>query len=271
MLLATMLVCFFPTATEGARACHICGSGGNSLMKYPKIVLKGVGKTCSRIAIDIAKTYKAGTGKCSTAQKRWFGRCCSGRRPNGNAQVASRPVKPSVRYVGPNKRCAICRDGDYPYKTSMVINMLYIGEGSCAQYYKYGMEGRIQNHLCQSLQYFAYEPCGCGKFNPFFKAPANTGNKGKTPQTTRAPDPDAGKDCQKLSGNRGGAGGGQCHGGRKLRYHLKGREHHHHEEGEVEERHSVVDDVVADSTVHAVEVVDVVDTSSLHQGDEARP
>lgn len=75
---------------------------------------------------------------------------------------------PEVEHVGPNPPCDLCRDGDYPYETSMVLNFLYLGAGSCAQYYEYGLAGKIPQHMCDTVQYFAYEPCGCGEFNPCF-------------------------------------------------------------------------------------------------------
>jgi hypothetical protein len=48
----------------------------------------------------------------------------------------------------------------------MVLNMLYLGVGSCRQYYEYGRKGEIVPHLCQALQFFSYEPCGCGVGDP---------------------------------------------------------------------------------------------------------
>lgn len=47
----------------------------------------------------------------------------------------------------------------------MVINMLYIGSGSCVQFYEIGQDGLIEPHMCDPIQFFAYEPCGCGEFN----------------------------------------------------------------------------------------------------------
>ena len=45
----------------------------------------------------------------------------------------------------------------------MVINMLDIdiGAAPCDDYYYIGQDGLISPHLCETIQYFAYEPCGC--------------------------------------------------------------------------------------------------------------
>jgi hypothetical protein len=90
--------------------------------------------------------------------------------------------------------------------------------------------------MCDPVQFFSYEPCGCGQFNPYFnenhplnsqaqQAPeTNTGSGGSTggstgqaPQTQRQPSTND-KTGAKLSGNRGGSGGGQ-----DMRRGLKGR------------------------------------------------
>ena len=74
-------------------------------------------------------------------------------------------VHPQFQRAGEHGAFDLCRDGDYPSGTSMVINFLYIGEGSCAQYYQYAREGRIVDHMHDVVRFFAYEPCGCGEFN----------------------------------------------------------------------------------------------------------
>ena len=73
---------------------------------------------------------------------------------------------PSPTTPVPYNRCDLCYNGNYPGTTSMVINMLGIGVGSCKQYYAYGLQGNIPNHLCSALQYFAFEPCGCNIVKP---------------------------------------------------------------------------------------------------------
>ena len=64
--------------------------------------------------------------------------------------------------MGDYPACPICYDETYPSNPSMVINILGIGADSCRMYYDYGRRGLIRTELCDTLQSFAYEPCGCG-------------------------------------------------------------------------------------------------------------
>lgn len=62
--------------------------------------------------------------------------------------------------------CDVCK-GLNVTKPYMVINMLYLGVISCKNLYKAGMNGQIPRHLCDPLQYFAFEPCGCSVLTNF--------------------------------------------------------------------------------------------------------
>jgi len=70
-------------------------------------------------------------------------------------------VIPIVKYEGPYKICHLCRNGNFPADKHHVINMLYVGADTCENYYIAGLKGKILDHLCDPLRYFAYEPCGC--------------------------------------------------------------------------------------------------------------
>lgn len=120
--------------------------------------------------------------------------------------------------MGKYPACSLCYDGTYPQNPAMVINMLYLWTDSCRNYYEHGERGRIPTHLCgkieqnlscvlachlhrclphffllmltfqycifqipASLQYFAYEPCGCGESNP------SPGPNAPNPSPTPAP------------------------------------------------------------------------------------
>lgn len=48
----------------------------------------------------------------------------------------------------------------------MVINLLHLGAASCRDYFAFGRKGQIVPNLCQALQYFSFEPCGCGVGDP---------------------------------------------------------------------------------------------------------
>lgn len=244
--LFTLAVCLLLQvfSVDAAIPCHICGDAGNNAMKFPNIVLANVagGKTCSDISLDVAINTPLGSSQCSAAQNQWK-RCCNGLRPSGSERTTGLPADqqvPTFAKTGPNPICNICRDGDYPFVTSMVVNFLYVGEGSCAQYYMYGQQGKIQQHMCDPIKFFSYEPCGCGQFNPYFnpnhalnqqaqQAPSGNGNtnngnsntnngnsnsnanNNKQPQQQRTPgNENADKDNLSLanSSGRGGSGGG---------------------------------------------------------------
>ncbi|CAB9498483.1 expressed unknown protein [Seminavis robusta] len=258
-LLSLALVLLVQTLTlrpVDAAICHICGDSGNDLMQYPNIVLANVGKTCNDISIDVAVANPDPNAQsCIAAQNMWRGRCCNpNQRPAGvdraNAGLPPQNI-PAVPHSGPHPICNVCRDGDFPYDTSMVLNFLYMGVGTCVQYFILGKRGAIEPHMCAPVQFFSYEPCACGEHNPYFnpnhprnqgaqQAPGNTnsnangnaggnangrtngdsngssngssGGNGVNHQKT--PDSDASKNGQKMGDSMGGAGG-QSHGGRR--------------------------------------------------------
>jgi hypothetical protein len=90
----------------------------------------------------------------------------------------------------------------------MVINFLYIGVGSCTQYFDNGMNGGIPRHLCDPVQFFANEPCGCRGASSN-QSPANRPPPPVVPQ--RRPNTIAQRPS--LSGNSRGSGKGQSQTG----------------------------------------------------------
>ena len=188
-------------------------------------VLAPDGTTCAQKAINMAK-LSPGSNECKEQVYFWRNICCAGGRPKDVAVAPTPAPVVSGQGTGPNPVCHICRGGDFPGNPSMVINMLYIGASDCKYYYDSGRRGNLPAHLCDPLQYFAYEPCGCGEFNnnvpgaPPADSPAGSPNGG---QTTRK-DPNAysdGKEDLKMSNQRGGAGGRLLGGG--ARRGLKGK------------------------------------------------
>lgn len=72
------------------------------------------------------------------------------------------PPDPSdVKYEGPYKPCNICGVGGVWTKNNQVMNMLYVGPGTCKTYYIHGLKGGIPDHLCDPLQFFVRDVCGC--------------------------------------------------------------------------------------------------------------
>ncbi|CAB9498495.1 expressed unknown protein [Seminavis robusta] len=147
--------------------CLLCEDGVDGL-KYPFAVIKSDGTSCTKLAVSVAVDYEEGSSQCTKQIQAWREICCGDKQPidvDITDVFDEYPDIDSIQQVGPYEKCNVCRDGDYPSTTSMVLTMLYIGSGSCAQYWKVGQQGLIPDHLCDPLQYFAYEPCGCGEFS----------------------------------------------------------------------------------------------------------
>lgn len=140
------------------KPCHICGDTGNNALHYPNTLIGTSGKTCTDVLFENIKITD--TSKCKISQQKW-NICCNGKPPGTSTRPPKREEIPVVNWTGPYKRCDVCRGGEYPSRVSMVLNFLYIGLGSCKQYYIKGREGKIPNHLCSAVQYYAWDPCGC--------------------------------------------------------------------------------------------------------------
>ena len=99
------------------RACQVCPG------------LSGIKNTAVCLHIqDVVVGYNESSKLCSAVRQSFAGVCCD---------QGDRFVNTSVAYVGPYKPCNICGRG-YPQKKSMVMHFLYLGVGTCPQYYVFG-------------------------------------------------------------------------------------------------------------------------------------
>ncbi len=78
------------------------------------------------------------------------------------------PPAKTIQYIGPYKSCDICNGKGIPLKRSMVMHFLYLGVGTCPQYYEFGLQGKIPNHLCSVVQYYSGRTCDCGTIKEEF-------------------------------------------------------------------------------------------------------
>lgn len=85
----------------------------------------------------------------------------------GPTQDGNRTLKKVDKYpFGPNRDkvnthfCQICRNGRIPRKNN-IMNFLYIGTGTCMDYWINGQMSRLPTHMCSVIQYYAYNTCGC--------------------------------------------------------------------------------------------------------------
>lgn len=144
--------------------CSLCAHKGQSdlgvnALLHPNAFVDSKGKTCAALMVELFP-LNPGDRSCFLNYTSHHARCC---HVDGAPPILQDPPPAPPQYTldGPFKRCDLCLDGSAPTAVGMVINMLYIGVGSCSQYYQYGQRGWIQDHLCKPLQFFAREPCGC--------------------------------------------------------------------------------------------------------------
>jgi hypothetical protein len=156
---------FIAILASGAdQNCHICGSRGNSALVHPKETCLQYGsRNCRQIAMDVMKSDLS-QSQCDVFQKK-YRLCCNNvvdlNCVEKDSFVIVTPDPDVVKYKGPYNRCNICGLGGVWTKNNQVMNMLYVGPGTCKTYYVAGLEGLIPNHLCDPLQFFVRDICGC--------------------------------------------------------------------------------------------------------------
>lgn len=139
--------------------CSIDGNAGVDALRHPFDYVDSKGKTCAQLMIELFPLDRHDP-VCKSWYESSHERCCG---TTLSPQIQQDPPPPSPQYAvdGPYKRCDLCRGGGFPSVTTMVINVLYVGPGTCPQYYEWGQRGWIQDRLCAPIQFFAREACGC--------------------------------------------------------------------------------------------------------------
>lgn len=223
-----------------ARAdCNLC-DGVTENLTCADTIIRPDGKTCFNLQDEAG----IDDGLCTDYQAYWSQVCCVEECPEDRVlapsaspmthaptteALGSDPDPDGVNTLfnenakGPHAPCHLCYNGNYPANAhNMQIEVLFIGAGSCHQFYHWLKNGNVVNHRCDAIQYFAQDPCGCGiNKAPPMNTPRPTprpvaapGPPG-IPQRRTPPEPKVG---MKLGNQRGGAGA-QYHGGRRA---LKG-------------------------------------------------
>lgn len=170
----------------------LCEEGIDQIL-WPITIIESDGTTCSSKALRMAVDMKPNTDECNQEIDEWRSACC-GRTPPKAVDLNLAPAG-IVRKLGPNSRCGVCHNGDKPSRNN-VLSVLYIGAGSCKQFEMAGQQGLIPDYLCDPIQFFSYEPCGCGEFARPEKVWAPTpfpyfGDETKAPTAQPTPDPTA--------------------------------------------------------------------------------
>ena len=195
--------------------CMICGLG--KPMKWPQSVVRSDGAKCTDMALNMAELV-SGSGGCLELQQQYRDKCCFSQTPPAAVAVAPTPAPVVANQgSGSNPTCDICVGGGVPSDKSMVINMLYLWEGTCMSYYEDGLKGNIPRHMCAPLQFFGAEPCGCRTS----QAPPSTssggggstssggGSTGSSTLSGRKVEDDEKANQSLVNGRGGSAGGGR--------------------------------------------------------------
>ena len=142
--------------------CDLCENGSMGLL-WPDTFVNAQGATCAQRLLDIYVKYEPESTQCKWEIIQFRNRCCTG--DTEPLEIVQAPTESPGAYQGSGgaNTCELCHNGRFPAETTMVINMLDIdiAAAPCDDYYKIGQDGLIPAHLCETIQYFAYEPCGC--------------------------------------------------------------------------------------------------------------
>ena len=175
--LLLLLVLFVTTSTTvvvqaADDLCHLCGEGVS--LAWPLATVRSDGATCNDMALHLAM-LTPGSSTCRSLQSEYRFKCCLAPTKPAAVKVTPTPA-PVVAGIGsgPHPICNICANRNIPGDKAMVINMLYLWEGTCMSYYEDGLKGRIPEYLCETLQFFGKEPCSCGTGQA--PSPGNSGN-----------------------------------------------------------------------------------------------
>lgn len=156
MIFLLVVLLLIPRASSAG--CHICGRAGNTALQYPFGYVSSAKMNCAALAVKIYQQNLT-VAQCKRIQKK-YRKCCDG-TPLDPKPPSKPPSSALVPYEGPHPKCNLCRDGSYPKDAYHVINLLYVGQSTCLEYYKAGLRGKIPKYLCSALVYFAEKPCGC--------------------------------------------------------------------------------------------------------------
>jgi hypothetical protein len=100
----------------------------------------------------------------------WYTEVAGQKMKDGKMDVKPPDVKPQFN-VPSFSKCEVCRNMRVPRKNN-IMNFLYIGQGTCMQYWLAGQRARLQTHMCSVIQYYSFHTCGCeiNEPNPVLEA-----------------------------------------------------------------------------------------------------
>jgi len=98
---------------------------------------------------------------CPTLLSKYRDPCCNEQNPGIPVHQAPVPAPTINLSQGAHPKCEVCSNGLFPGKGHNLIAVLYHGTRTCRTLWEEGQTGNLEDKLCNPLQDFAFEVCGC--------------------------------------------------------------------------------------------------------------
>jgi hypothetical protein len=139
--------------------CYFPASGRDNLN------VDQFGTTCYEQLLSMADTENSstnGSGECTKQIALHRNRCCNSAYTPIDIAIAPTPAPVINLPFGSEPFCNLCTDGRFPGKPKTVTAVLYIpGNPKCELLYYMGQRGLIEDRLCNPMQDYLEEACGC--------------------------------------------------------------------------------------------------------------
>jgi hypothetical protein len=139
--------------------CYFPASGRDNLN------VDEFGTTCYQQLLSMADTENSstnGSGQCAKEIALHRRRCCDSSYDPIDIAVAPTPAPVINLPDGTEPYCNLCVDGRFPGNPKTVTAVLYIpGNPKCELLYYMGRRGLIESRLCNPMQDYLAQACGC--------------------------------------------------------------------------------------------------------------
>ena len=160
------LVVSFVSAVNDYGLCCLCDECNVPLRG--EALVDVTGKTCYEVEMEMVDplNFRPNTRQCRALQKKHRQRCCD---PDYDPVPVIRAPTPTPEASdghpkGSEPRCDLCVGGAFPGTPHTITAVLYVkGHPTCEDLYHMGRDGQLPDRICNPLQDWAVEPCGCGK------------------------------------------------------------------------------------------------------------
>ena len=159
-----LLSIFFQIQGVAGQPCCICSSGCFPVSSRANTLIDSSGNTCNSMALSLASSYTSGSSQCKNYASKYASTCCtsSGTVPT---VIVAKPKSTNVCQNVEQKSgnfCHLCHDGSMPTKINVRAAILgYSGSKTCMELYCMARRGHFPEQLCNPLQDYYDQPCGC--------------------------------------------------------------------------------------------------------------